>query len=326
MRRFGFPLTVGLLLACRTPTAQNAAYRASPLPLRTITEVELTFEVKGKTLPVPMVSAVVNGLPTTLIVDTGASNNVLTTQFASANHIPLEAVQGTAIGHADEALEAKKAVGVRLAIGSLEREPPDVVAVHGPPPFEQFGIGGFLSPQNFASSGFVVLDLPAKRMMFLDGAPEGLGAWVAAHYSGTVTPVKREKLRSSREADARKIFLLAGVDPGTPTLSEMDTGGSNTEFAASYIGMAKGGSADNSGISVSGQVVAGTMVKDQTVFFGGMKFGSTDILVRPKMEGFQGLLGIDILRNLVLIIPVDSSQNLLFIRQPDSIAPPGGIH
>ena len=54
----------------------------------------------------------------------------------------------------------------------------DVVAIDGPPQFEEWRVGGFLSPQHLSSTYWVVVDLMADRLSLLEADSSSGWTWI----------------------------------------------------------------------------------------------------------------------------------------------------
>ena len=164
--RARFLLLASALLGCARAPALTV--RASPPaaaaqdkgnPIEVPETIPLVVEVGGRRFPVPLVHATVNGVETLLIVDTGSSHNVVTSSFAAAHAIAVGTTATTGTGHANETIDARPIASLSLSVGAVSRTLTDAVVVAAPPVFEQLGIGGFLSPQNFFLAT-TVLDFP----------------------------------------------------------------------------------------------------------------------------------------------------------------------
>lgn len=94
--------------ACAATNATSTA-RSWPAPRAAVVRFEapLTFEAAGgKPLPVPMLEATIAGARTRLIVDTGASDHVLTSAFATAHGLRTAPAMESGRDHAGAELHA----------------------------------------------------------------------------------------------------------------------------------------------------------------------------------------------------------------------------
>src|SRR6266545_2122966 len=128
------------------------------MPRQLLLEAPITFRVGDDVTHAPMVEAVVGGSPTRLILDTGSTDHILTTELADRIGLPRSAGEpGTDSAGASVASWALGELQVQVAGLSLALH--DVIGIAGPAPFEGWGVGGFLSPQHLHPTAHVVLDL-----------------------------------------------------------------------------------------------------------------------------------------------------------------------
>ena len=106
----------------------------------------ITFEAVDGTTHAPLVEARVNGVRTLLILDTGASDHLLTIDLCEAAGVATEPGEpGTdSTGSAVPSWQARE---VTVRIGEVDFAISEVVVIGTPPPFRSGGIGGILSPQ-----------------------------------------------------------------------------------------------------------------------------------------------------------------------------------
>lgn len=267
----------------------------------------LTFEAgAGKTLAVPMLEAAFAGAKTRLIVDTGASDHVLTTAFVTRHGLPIEAGAETGKDHAGSKLDATplRPTSLELAAGRL---PFEGFVVAGPPPFEGLGIGGILSPQRLNGSGYVVLDIPRRELVVLEGDEPGARTWLSA--DGEATAIATTWSRN-------KPFVEVALASRPTVLGELDTGSSGTEATAAYAGEATG-AVGCQGIGLSGACVEGATLEKQTVVFAGRSFAGRRVSIQnaiahgDRLPNERMLLGIDVLGACVLAVPVDRTSRVL---------------
>jgi hypothetical protein len=283
-----------------TTTTKTSATAATPR-----FEVPLTFvALGGRTLPVPMVEVEINGVATRLIVDTGASDHVLTKACADAAHVAVSAAPVDGRDHAGETFSAARLAPFDVAVAGHAVHIDDGYVIDGPPPFQPLGIGGFLSPQKLFADGFVVLDFPASRLVVVDTAASAT-AWLAAN-RGPPTAIKAAYASG-------KPFVSVTVGDAT-VLAEVDTGGSTTEIATTTT--ARAGETACTGIGVSGKCVeGGTSSSQVAVVFAQRTFTLPVTIVEsidhaPDLDE-GALLGMDVLRSCAIALPQRVQQDLL---------------
>jgi hypothetical protein len=263
-------------------------------------DVPITFESpSGKVLPVPMVTVRFGAHTTNLIVDSGASDHVLTRAFVRRAGIRELGQHEVGTDHNNAAFQASKIETQRASFGGSTLVFEGYV-VEGPPPFEMLGVGGFISPQRLIREGTVIVDLDGKRLYALPcGEPESK-QWFATHGH---TPLSLETAWSKN-----KPFVSVALGERAPVVGELDTGGSTTEVSEGYVG-GSAGPMNCQQLAVSGQCVEGATLADQTVNFAGRAFGGVLLSVRKDIAHGDGLknehmlIGMDVLRRCALALP-----------------------
>lgn len=297
------PILAAAALALSPVVRSDEAPRAQPL-----VDVPLGFSARGQKLPVPLVPVRLHGSDGLLLVDTGSSHNALTRDFAEAHDLA-GAPAGTGRDHAGEAVTTSPAKAIDWELGAFSRRVEDAIVVAGPPPFKPLGIVGFLSPQNFFGTASVVLDFPAGRLLALPGDANAARAWAESRYPDAEIAV----LPRAAGPHARKLYVQAQLASGELVVAEIDTGGSTTEFAENLL-PADGNGETLTSVAVSGKKRAARLVEGQALSLGGMKFGPLKVKARPTDAAPAVLLGIDLLRHTVLILPAASDAPVLVLR------------
>lgn len=303
--KYAMPATVALAVFGVAPLARSddASSRA-----QLIAEVPINFAARGQKLPVPLIPAQVCGVDGLLLIDTGSSHNALTRDFAEAHDLT-NATATIGRDHAGETVTTSLAQTADWQLGEFRRPVEDAVVVAGPPPFKPLGIVGFLSPQNFFGAAHVVLDFPAGRLVALAGDANAARAWAVARYPGAELAV----LPRAAGPHTQKLYVQAQLASGASVVAEIDTGGSTTEFAANLL-PAEDTDETVTSVTVSGKKRAARVVDGQTLSLGGMKFGPLKVKARPTGTGPAMLLGIDLLRQTVLILPAAPNAPIVVLR------------
>lgn len=262
---------------------KEGSCESSPVPMTV--DVPITYTTAdGDVVHAPMVEAVVSGVATKLVVDTGASDHVLTMELARRIGLHLEAGEpGTDVtGAKVSSWYASGDVPVSLpgGAGGPVDVLRDVVVIDGPPPFARWGIGGIVSPQRLHPSGAVVLDLDRDVLTIGDTADVPAGSWIAAdvqrHHGGV-------------------LCVDAAVAPFSPCSMFLDSGAGDTDVDRTAVP----GAVDDV-LSSPLLVVAG-------VAFPLVALNVSDGIPRPEGstddEAPHGLIGMDVMKGTVLVIP-----------------------
>ncbi len=201
-----------------TPGAQPAAASKRRATLR--------FELGEDDFPAPLVDVVVSGHPATMIVDTGATHQVIATWVAE--QVGQTAASGdVGLDHAGKRLTLGKLVGATIAVsgwGAIDAT--NAVVTKVPAPLQKRGIGGVLSPQALASDeAAVVLDFRRGHMTAapLADALRALESEPGAAITGEV--------RSCGPGGGALLFVRASV-AGVEVDAQIDTGATETTVRA----------------------------------------------------------------------------------------------
>lgn len=302
--------------------AQSAVARALPVdPAQTeasapqgrdveVEELNLAFSARGKPLPVPLIQATVAGKEVLLLLDTGATHSVLGSDFVRKQGLARSGdTQGE--GHIGEKVELGRLAPVDLGVGHTTRHLEDLASTDVPSAFGPLGIAGFLSPQTFFTEGCLVFDFPAGKLYVLKCGFTEARAWLASRHPGS----RIADLRRVPDNEGRRLLLSAAVAGRPPVTALLDTGGSHTEFAPEYLGVSDAAPGDTGGISVSGKAVQATSVPGQQVELGGLLFGPMTLRSRVQKPGRQALIGMDLLRSTVLLVPC-AERDTVALLQP----------
>lgn len=290
--------------------APAASLRAAPSTEATVVaEVPIVFEARGQKLPVPLVPGRIQEQEGLLLLDTGSSHNALTRAFAEAHGI-VGTPAGTGHDHAGDAVKTELASATEWRLGPFTRRVEDGLVVPGPPPFAPLGIVGFLSPQRLFASSTVVLDFPGGRLFALSGSAAAIERWLAARYRDAA----RATLPRVAGPHADKLYVTVRLAGGVSAVAEIDTGGTTTEFAESLLPPAEPAPETATSTAVSGRTRTARVVPGQTLALGALDFGPTKVKTRPADVAPEVLLGIDLLRRTVLVIPAEPAAPLVVLR------------
>lgn len=279
--------------AAATASAQPAAASKKRATLR--------FELGGDDFPAPLVDVIVSGHPATMIVDTGATHQVIATWVAEQVG-QTAASSDVGLDHAGKRLTLGRLVGGTIAVsgwGAIDAS--NAVVTKVPAPLQKRGIGGVLSPQALASDeAAVVLDFRRGQMT---AAP--LADALRALESEAGSAIEGE-VRSCGPGGGALLFVRASV-AGMEVDAQLDTGATETtvratsETGARLWAKAK---AEATAIAASG-VFTVPVVEGARVKVGALEVDTNVGLVtkdaRPVCPN-DTLLGMDVLRRCVIVI------------------------
>jgi len=266
--------------------------------------VPLHYDVSliDRGFPSPVVRVKLPGQPPAqFLIDTGASMHTLASWFVDAAHAQAEPVAGSARGSTGH--EASIRIVRRLDLG-LERGRlvlSQALAVEFPPMFAELRIAGLLSPQLLAPAGkAAILDLrkPALTFRSFDSGVDALRGKPSA--PGAVC------INADSEF-ANRAYSVPIAISGLPGSVIVDTGATSTVIAAeSQIGkiLFEGSSEGKQTQGLGGAPEASRHVPAVEIRRG----GTTAVLdvslgASPGPScGADGLLGMDALRNCVLVM------------------------
>ena len=290
--------------------APTASLRAAPsAEVTVVAEVPIVFEARGQKLPVPLVPGRIQEQEGLLLIDTGSSHNALTRTFADACGL-VRNPAGTGRDHAGDAVKTELASATEWRLGTFTRPVEETLVVPGPPPFAPLGIVGFLSPQRFFAGSTVVLDFPGGRLFALSGSSAAIEHWLAERYRGAA----RATLPRVAGPHADKLYVTAQLAGGGSAVAEIDTGGTTTEFAESLLPPAEAAPETATSTAVGGRTRTARVVPGQTLALGSLDFGPTKVKARPAGGSPEVLVGIDLLRLTVLVIPAEPAAPLVVLR------------
>lgn len=279
-------------------TAPPAATAAPAAPSR---RASLRFDVDGDDFPSPLIDVVVGGQPTTMIVDTGATHQVVAS-WVAAQIGPSTATGTTGMDHAGKQVALSRLDGATLIVsgwGAVDSSQMFVIPV--PESLQKRGIGGVLSPQALAAEGrAVLLDFRKNTMK------EALLADAMRVLEGEPGEALSGEIRSCGKGGGALPFVRATI-AGVEVDAQIDTGATHsTVRAASEVGarlrpLAKG---TNRAYAASGAFTIPT-VDAAHVKVGGLEADTpVDIVTRDShpLCGNDALLGMELLRRCVLVL------------------------
>lgn len=265
--------------------------------LGVLVRTPITFDVGKRDVHSPMVEASVLNVRTKLILDTGSTAHVFTNELVRRAGLEMTPAEpGT--DHVGQPVESWDIGQVPIRLQETELQLQEVVSFDGPAPFEKWGIGGFLAPQELSTSAWVVIDLVGDTLTLLDGDESSIKNWLRSEFPTL-------HLMSLQRLERESVQIMASITPfGGEGPTMLNTGSSGTEIARNTVPGLHGTASEGAGFGLSGAEVAGEEVADQTLLVGDAQLRVPNLLVREVMppEHPPAQIGMDLLRGTVLAI------------------------
>jgi hypothetical protein len=276
-------------------------------------EAPITYSVPAKDgkreIHTPLVRARIGEVERLFILDSGATDPIFTKALAKSVGMNLKpAEQGS--DHAGAKVRTFQGTSpLTVVLESYPYKVAEPLFIEGPPPFERWGIGGFLSPQLLAGEGWVEMDLRQQRLRIVEGSRSAVARKVAARNRS----LQRTALQRVRvKGDRARLLLVEGRIEGQPIRVYFNTGTQTTELAPSTP-VANSASTDEvvTGQGVSGEAVKGTRSSGPAALsLGEAEVQLDEFVVREQGEGTDGQLGTDLLRGTVLLMRAEPATGL----------------
>lgn len=286
-----------------TPTSVAATSTVAPAeppaPVSVLKRAELWFDADGGSPPA-LVDVLVNGQPTRMLVDTGASHHILAQWVAEKAGSSREAdAAGTdQVGKSVALSRLDDAHVVVSGWGAIDASEMFVAAL--PLSLRDEGIGGILSPQRLADGDrAVVLDFRERKMTSasLGDALHALESEPGVALSGEVQGC----------GTSGALPLLRATIAGVQVDAQLDSGATNTTVRAkSEAGVRLRPHARRSTTAVAASgVFSAPSLDDTRVKVGALEIDTTVDLVprEPRVNcPNDASLGMDILQRCVLVL------------------------
>jgi hypothetical protein len=296
-----------LLGACGGPhTKAGVAQNASAMPADgELRRCDLEFAIGNKPFPLPIVHGTVAGVPTLILVDTGANAHIISGALARKAQLTTRSFGDTGVDHAGHAIDTRRATHPHIHIddwGDLADEP--VLVTDVPDAVTRLGIGAFLSPQQLATEdASIVLDFQKSEMRQMHRG-EALDTT-----SGNALALDPPRACLDQDSPLQGLaFVLHGQIEGHDTDLLVDTGAHHSDLLlASKTGKALASRSEPSGESVyaaSGKVTPRT-VKNAQMRFGALEITRDVDLIPGNEDDFcprDGVLAMDVLKSCVLVL------------------------
>ncbi len=232
-------------------------------------EVPFTLEQNG----LPLVQATIGGKQTLLIVDTGAPDLTLQNWFVKS----LEGVEPAES-------EGRRVVELSLQLGAINAKKKWSL-VETVPDQRELGIGGTLSPQKLLERGAIAIDFPNKRILAINGRQQSWMLWLDER-----SPRGQVEALPRTAPFGGALHVKTRVGDGKEVPTRLSSAQQQTAYAKDMF---------DPSLLAGSQHLAGLHIRT-----GDSEFGPVDVLVRDADAPIEGWLGLDVLRNVVLLVPV----------------------
>lgn len=224
----------------------------------------------------PLVSARVDGRTTLLLVDTGATETLLTRDFVSSLGLPLAAVAPGTDHGGNPVPTWTSAAPVSLALGMFETRLDSVPVVAAPRRFARLGIGGILCPQQLDPMAMLSLDFAAGVMTVGAARPDEAGRIATAY------PVVRLVGDEAR-------LIVAGSEAGAILFN---SGTWRSEVAVGHVGDPP---LSRSGFGLGGAAVRSAALGPHAISIGALRLPPVFWLAAPQPDGVDLQFGMELL-------------------------------
>jgi hypothetical protein len=286
----------------KTSVAQNASAIGE---VEQAHRVDLEFALGNKPFPLPIVHGKVGGVPTLILVDTGANAHIISSWLAHKAQLTTKGFGDVGVDHTGHAIETRRAPHPQMHIdnwGDLPDEPMLVTDV--PDAVTRLGIGAFLSPQQLSTEEFaVVLDFQKSEMRQMRRA-EALDST-----SGSALALDPPRQCLDKDSPLQGLaYVLHGQIEGQDADLMLDTGAHHSDLLASSKAakalLPKSEPSRESVYAASGKVTPRTVKAAQ------VRVGAVDVtrdidLIPGKEDEFcprDGVLAMDVLKNCVIVL------------------------
>jgi hypothetical protein len=286
----------------KATTAQNATALPAEGEAR---RVDLEFSLGNKPFPLPLVHGVVAGVPTLILVDTGANAHIISSALARKAQLTTKSFGDVGVDHTGRSIETRRAPHPQMRIegwGELPDEPMLVTDV--PDAVTRLGIGAFLSPQQLASDDFaVVLDFQKSEMRQMHKG-EALD-----NTAGSALALDPPRQCLDKDSPLQGLaYVLHGQIEGNDAELMLDTGAHHSDLLATSKPakalLPKSEPSKESVYAASGKVTPRT-VKGAQMRIGAVEVTRDVDLIPGKEDDFcprDGVLAMDVLKKCVIVI------------------------
>ncbi|MDF1665211.1 MAG: hypothetical protein P1V97_25840 [Planctomycetota bacterium] len=279
---------------------------------QTLHEQRLCFETDGGSNHAPMIAVNCRSGQFYFILDTGASDHVLTRSFADSEDVT---VMDSVVGkdHSGASVKSWTLESFSLTLEGFELELIDAVAIVAPPVFEDRRIGGILSVARLHSSAHVILDFERQELRLLVGD---------LHEIRDAIEKQRPNLESlvlDRVGDDTFLLVRAALLPYPEMTFLINTGGGDVEIVVDETEFGLD-SLTVTGHGVGGEAVLGAIRRNQTLKVSGREFPVPKLILRQSMGAafYSGDIGMAVLGKTMLLISAIREDPLFWFVPKDS--------
>ena len=194
----------------------------------------LTFTLQGRAFGMPLVHGTVAGVPTWMLIDTGANSHVITTWLAKRARLEMSELGAVGTDHTGRAVKTYRVDAPNVRIdrwGALAAGPMLVTDV--PDAIEQLGIGAFISPQWLGENDeAIVVDFAAGQLSSA-GFDDAVSAIRTRGKS--LAPAGGKLCEDSGSSIGGLSFVVPAIVDGRAVQLLVDTGARRTDFLSSTL-------------------------------------------------------------------------------------------
>ncbi len=234
----------------------------------------------------PLAAARFGGTPTLLVVDTGATETLLTRRFATQLGLDLMPAE-PGIDHGGNAVSTWTARdAVAMTIGDFTIALDRVAVIEAAPRFDQRGIGGILCPQQLDPGSLLSLDFARGRMRLFSEPDDAA--------TGDEDGLIALELEPVRLAGDEASLIVANVAAGGSSVHVMfNTGTWENEIAR---GLPPSPAGTRSGFGVGGAAIT-TATVEAPAALDGIHLPLAEWLAAPQPAGVGMQIGMQTLRS-----------------------------
>jgi predicted aspartyl protease len=288
--------------ATHTNIAVARAPEATP-PSSGERRAALLFEAAGRPFPLPLVEVLVAGVPTTMILDTGATRHVVADWLVREAGLPTRASNSAVSDHTGKAMSVLETDSAALRLAGWGAVPASSALLVGalPEPLRRLGIAGVVAPALCGAADALVLDMPA-RAMIETSLEKATARWGRAGkaLSGP------DSMRGCLTPAGGALYVVEAEVGGVRADLEIDTGAADSDLKdTSAAGRAlspravAGEQTWTAGGSFTSRILRATTIRAGEVEM------RTDVVIAPdggagcRRDGF---LGMDVLGKSVIVL------------------------
>ena len=276
------------------------------VPVAEVADIPLQYNKKLTSLgfPSPLLRGTIRGQTAWFIIDTGAGVHCLASWLINAANIPTRETTSTVTGSTgvENPVRGVYNEAIRLSGSRRDVRLREAIATDFPAEFQEQRIGGLLSPQLLAPPGMAtVLDLSMPRLSFrnFEVAIRRLRVGRKSFETAIVCS-------NSESPFTNRLYAAPMSAAGITGLMLVDTGATrsvalpSSPIAAALLSRASAGGNTE---GIGGGVTKTQKVADVPLRFAGSEVNVTLVIGgAPPLCASDGLLGMDVLRQCVLIL------------------------